>query len=636
MIKALDFSNMSYIARFFILIVMVGGSAFAKAQSKNPSKADKLFENRSYVRAIELYQEMKPTRHVLQNLGDAYYFNNKLDQATQTYDKLFSKYKKGIKSDYAVRYSHALKGIGNVKMADSILNTYTDFQVNTDSLSAQLNKILPHKYFVKEVGNSEAGDFGASFYKDTIVFASIRSKAKSNYKWNDEPYLDLYMGQLSEDNELLDIQPFSEKVNTKTHESNASFTINGEIMFFSRTNNKRVEINGQKVATVKIFKADLLEAAWENVEVLPFSSDFYSTQHPYLDKNEPKLYFSSDMSNDKGDFDLYYVAIDKNGTYGNPVNLSAEINTEYREHFPFIADDGSLYFASDRPEGFGGLDIYFCRKREDGTFTPPINLGETVNSGRDDFSYYFSENYEKGFLSSNRGGNDKLYYLERDENERTFIIKGSIKDAITKEPLTGTTVSLISEDGKIIEQMLIEDEDGYSFNVLPNTKYQIEGYKPFYITKTEDIETKDEGFVEFDIELQLESYDSAEPLVVTDIESGYVYIQLENIYFDLDQASIEPQAAQTLNVLVDLLNKYPRMEVQLGAHTDSRNSDAYNLRLSQNRADATMNYLISQGIDSTRLTSKGYGESEPLVPCGDGCTDDEYSINRRCEFLIIR
>ena len=633
MIKVQDFSDMKAIRFLLVFILMLAsGNAFAQ---KKLSKADKLFENRAYVQAIEIYKEQRPSRRNLQNLGDSYYYTNKLEQAVTTYETLFTKYKKGIKTEYAERYSHALKGLGNYKLADSIINTYTDRKVDTDSLALELEKIVPHNYIVKEVGGSEAGDFGASFYNDTIVFASIRNKSKSNYKWNDEPYLDLYMGQLTEDNELVDIEPFSDEINTKTHESNASFTINGEIMFFSRTNKKRVDIRGQKIAHVKIWKADLLDGEWKNIEELPFSSDLFSVQHPYLDKNEPKLYFSSNMAGNN-DFDLYYVEIDNNGVVSRPVKLNDEINTPYREHFPFIDDDGTLYFASDRPEGFGGLDIYMCRKREDGTFTPPINLGTTVNSGRDDFSYYFSKSYQKGFLSSNRTGQDKLYYLERDENERTFIIKGQIRDAITGENLSGTTVTLLSEDGDVVEQMLIEDENGYSFNVLPNTKYQVEGYKPFYITNTEEIETLDEGVVEFDIELTLESYDAAEDLVVTDQESGYVYVQLENIYFDLDKWDIKPQAARTLDVLVDLLNKYPRMEVQLGAHTDSRNSDAYNLRLSQNRADATMNYIISQGIDPSRLTSKGYGEREPLVPCGDNCSEDEYAINRRCEFLILK
>ncbi|MGB5980588.1 MAG: OmpA family protein [Nonlabens sp.] len=620
--------------RNILLLLLVCFTTIAVGQKKL-SKADKLFNNKAFFKAIEIYKDQRATRHNLQNLADSYYYNNKLEEAAATYETLFGKYKRGIKKPYAERYSHALKGLGNYKMADSILNSYTDLKVDTDSLSEQLEKILPHKYIVKEVGNSEAGDFGASFYNDTIVFASIRTKNKSNYKWNDEPYLDLYMGQLSEDNALEEIQPFSEKINTKTHESNASFTVNGEIMFFSRTNKNRVEIKGQKIAHVQVLKADLLDGAWENIEILPFSSDYYSTQHPYLDKEEPKLYFSSDMAS-SGNFDLYYVEIDKNGTYSKPQRLDDGINTEYREHFPFIDDDGSLYFASDRPEGYGGLDIYFSRKREDGTFTSPINLGVTVNSGRDDFSYYFSKNYKKGFLSSNRSGSDKLYYLERDDNDRTFVIKGKIKDAITGESLSGTTVTLLSEDDEIVEQVLIDDEDGYSFNVLPNTKYKIEGYKPFYVTNLEEIETLDEGTVEFDIELTLESYDTAEELVVTDQESGYVYIQLENIYFDLNKWNIKPQAARTLDVLVGLLNKYPRMEVQLGAHTDSRNSDAYNLKLSQNRADATMKYLISQGISSNRLTSKGYGEREPLVPCGNNCSEDEHAINRRCEFLILK
>lgn len=632
MIKALDFFSMGSKVKVYISVLCFCIGFLAHGQRK---KADELFSERAYVEAIEAYKDSDPSKAVLQNLADSYFHTGDLQNAEKQYATLFDKYGRRVPQEYVMRYSHVLKGLGRYIEADSLLRSKAGLNVNTDSLSVQLDKILPHKYLVQEVKNSQAGDFGTSFYKDTVVFSSIRTKSKSNYKWNDKPYLDLYMAELTDEVELVDIRPFSKEINTETHESNATFTPNGKVMFFSRTNEKRVEINGQKVAHVKIWKAELIDGEWQNVEVMPFSSDLYSTQHPYLDKQEPKLYFSSDME-EAGNFDLYYVTLDGKGGSSKPVKLPESINTEHREHFPFIDAAGSLYYASDRPEGYGGLDIYFCRRRDDGSFTSPINLGPSVNSGRDDFSYYYSDYYDKGFLSSTRSGTDKLYYLQRLQNERSFVIKGKVRDAITGEPLTGATITLRSAIGEFIEEFPVEDADGYKFQVEPNTTYQIEGYRPFYITKLESLTTVDEGVVEFDIELMLESYDSAEEIVVTDQNSGKVYVQLENIYFDLDKWNIKPEAARTLDVLVDLLKKYPRMSVQLGAHTDSRNSEAYNLRLSKNRAQATMDYLIEQGIDPSRLTSKGYGESVPLVPCGDDCTELEHSINRRCEFLILR
>ena len=156
-----------------------------------------------------------------------------------------------------------------------------------------------------------------------------------------------------------------------------------------------------------------------------------------------------------------------------------------------------------------------------------------------------------------------------------------------------------------------------------------------YIPSFESFDTNDSGDITFDIELVIESYDDAEDIVI-EKEDGYTYIELENIYFDLDRWEIKPDAARTLDVLVDLLNKYPRMEIELGAHTDSRATPSYNLALSQKRADAAMNYILSKGIGLGRISARGYGETQPLVDCGDNCSDVEYSINRRCEFIITK
>jgi len=268
-------------------------------------------------------------------------------------------------------------------------------------------------------------------------------------------------------------------------------------------------------------------------------------------------------------------------------------------------------------------------------YSKPLNLGETINSELDDFGYILNEKTNKGYFSSNRTGTDHLYAFVRKENERQFTVEGDVRDKNSKNLLPGTTVTLYDDKGTLVGQMVVGEDAQYVFNTEPNKTYTIEGYRDFYIPTTETFTTNDDGKIVFSIELEIESYDDAEDMVVTK-DDGYIYIELENIYFDFNKWDIQPQAAKTLDVLVALLKKYPRMVIQLGAHTDSRASDLYNLQLSQNRAAAAVDYLVYNGIDRTRLRSKGYGERVPLVNCGDDCNEEEHSINRRCEFLILK
>jgi outer membrane protein OmpA-like peptidoglycan-associated protein len=336
-----------------------------------------------------------------------------------------------------------------------------------------------------------------------------------------------------------------------------------------------------------------------------------------------------------GSFDIYYVDLAKEGTYSSPINLGPSINTKHREQFPFISADSTLYFSSNGLIGFGGLDIFMCEVDKDSnTFNTPLNLGEHVNTGKDDFSFVVNSEDNTGFLSSNRSGEDNIYHFQREKNERTYIVEGTVTDVNSQLILPNTIVTLFDENDTFVERMTVGADGKYKFYTKPNSSYRIEGFKPLFIPKDILFTTKDSGRIELDIELELESYDDAEDIVV-EID-GYVFIQLENIYFDLDKWNIEQQAATTLNVLVDLMKKYDRMEVQLGAHTDTRSTYDYNLVLSNNRAKAAMEYLISKGINKSRLTSIGYGETQLLVNCGDDCSEDEHSINRRCEFIITK
>ena len=634
MINRHDFSKYSVMIKNVFILVLIFMSCFAYGQKKSLKNANKLFAKKSYIEAAKIYEELDHSQEILQNLGDCYYFNYQMDKAKTVYGWLFTSYKDSIKPMVYFRYAQALKGANDYETADKILSEYLGQDINTSEFIEKLNKRVPYNYETKLVNSgSTSGDFGISYFGENVVFASLRNNENPEYSWNNKPYLDLYQASVSDDKDLENIIPFSDKINSKTHESNATFTADGKTMYFSRTANKQVQIGEEKYAVVKIYRADLIDDEWSDITELPFSNDLYSTQHPVLNSDNTKLFFASDMPGSEGSFDIYYVTISGNN-YGEPINLGSSINTKHREQFPFISDDETLYFASDGHEGLGNLDIYMSTLK-DSLYMNPINLGATINTGMDDFGFILKDSIQKGFFASNRDGVDKLYAFTRTENKRTFIVEGDVRDKNTKALLPGTKVTLLNEDGTIAQEMLVGEDGKYQFETEPNKVYKIEGHRSFYIPAIEEFNTNEEGKIEFNIELEIESYDDAEEIVVTKTD-GYIYIELENIYFDLDKWNIKPQAAKTLNVLVDLLKKYPRMEIQLGAHTDSRSSDAYNIKLSNNRARATLDYLVSNGIDTNRLKSKGFGESQPLVACGDTCTEDEHAINRRCEFIILK
>lgn len=623
---------------YIYLLFIFCCSGILSAQKASEKKANNLFEKKMYVKAAQMYEQVPENQNTLQNLGDSYYNNFQMKDAVRVYGKLFLTYKDSVKPQYYFRYAHSLMGVPDYAKADEIMGEYNKYPVNTIKFISNLNTNVPYNYTIQPMAkNTSNGDFGMSFYGDKVAFASLRNAQSKAYGWNDKPYLDLFSADVNAQGLLTNITPFPETINTKTHESNATFSADGKIMYFNRTGDKQVKVGEEKFASVKIFKAEFVDGKWENIIALPFSSDAYSTDHPVLSKDGKKLYFSSDMPGSLGSFDIYVVDINDDGTFGTPQNMGATVNTIHREQFPYISDDGTiLYFASDGHQGMGGLDI-FMSKAYDGIFAKPMNLGETINSGMDDFGYIVDEKKNKGYLSSNRKGTDNLYSFTRVENESRYIVEGEVKDKNTHDLLPGTQVTLYDENDKLIGQMVVGALADYVFNTEPNKKYRIEAVKDFYIPHSEYFTTNEDGKLRYTIELFMECYDDAED-IITKRQDGKVQIVLENIYFDLNKWDIKPDAANILNVLVNLCNKYPDMEVELGAHTDSRASFTYNLLLSNKRAASTLEYLVSKGVKRKRLSSKGYGETVPLIKCGEErpCSEQEHSINRRCEFIILR
>lgn len=584
-----------------------------------------------------MYEQVKPNQQVLQNLGDSYYNNFQMKDAAKAYGQLFFTYKDTINPEFLFKYAHALMGTNNYTKADSVMAKYRKYPVDSPKFVANLKRNVPYNYTIQPMAkNTSNGDFGISYYGDKVAFASLRNTKSKEYGWNDKPYLDLYSANVNEKGLLTNILPFPDVINTKTHESSATFSADGKFMYFNRTNAKRVEVGEEKFASVKIFRAEFANGTWTNVTVAPFSSDTYSTEHPVLSKDGKKLYFSSDMPGSLGSFDIYVVDVNEDGTFGTPQNMGETINTKHREQFPFISDDGAvLYFASDGHQGMGGLDIFSSRSFN-GIFAKPVNLGETLNSSMDDFGYIVDDKTDKGYLASNRKGTDNLYSFTREDNMESYYVEGEVKDKNTKDLLPGTTVSLYDENNKLIAELVTDGLAQYGFVTEPNKKYRIEAVRDFYIPHSEEFTTGADGKLRYTIELFMECYDDAEEIINRRTD-GRVQIVLENIYFDLNKWDIKPEAARVLNTLLDILNKYPEMEIELGAHTDSRASDTYNLLLSNRRAASAVEYLIQHGINKKRMKSKGYGERVPLINCTDKeCNESEHSINRRCEFIILK
>lgn len=623
---------------YYILFVFCSISTLFAQKKVSVKQADALFKSRSYVKAAEAYEQLPQSKQVLQNLGDCYYYNFQMTNAVKAYGQLFFTYKDSVKKDVFFRYANALKGTKDFDKGDAIMGEYIGFEQNTPKFMKNVTRNTPDSYKLQMMSkNRTNGDFGISFFGDKVVFASLRNGGEKNaYGWNDRPYLDLFSAVVNSQGQLTKVEPFSDVINTKKHESNATFSADGKTMYFNRSGEKQNKIGDEKVAMIKIYKAEFINGKWDKVTMLPFSSDSYSVEHPFLTKDGKKLYFASDMPGTLGSFDIYYVDVNEDGTYGQPTNLGFTINTNQREQFPFLTEDGTLYFASDGHQGNGNLDIFMSVKLNDTEFDKPLNLGSTINSEMDDFNYILDEKENKGYFASNRTGDDNLYTFVREENKQQYLVEGEVRDMKSMQLLPGSTVKLFNEAGELLEEVVVGKDGSFTFNTEPNKKYKIMAFKDFYIPAEATFDTSQKGKVYIDLQMKVESYYDAED-IINKKDDGTVLIELENIYFDLDKWNIKPQAAEVLNVLLGILKKYPYMEIEIGSHTDSRASDMYNLRLSNRRAASALEYLVQNGIDRKRLRSIGYGETKPLIICpSNDCTEAEHAANRRCTFMILK
>ena len=638
---------------FILLAITVSGSKVL-AQQRKLDLAQKKYDQLAYSESIKIYDALAKdgykSKELLENLANAYYYKADFIPAKQWYDSLFL-FTQELSANTYSKYVSTLKTQQEYTKADQIMTQMgekypNDLRVKVYAANKEYlknNKNAPTTAQVKNAGiNSANSDFSPAFLGDSaIVFSSTRATQKvlvSRHSWTGEAYTNLYLAtQLSkkgsqEKDSTSAPKGLNAKINKFYNESSAVFTKDGKTMYFTRNNQLKNKAKTDTLNTVllKIYKATYDGKKWTNVIELPFNSDNFSCAHPALSPNEKELYFSSNRSGTKGMSDIYKIAILENDTFGEPVNLGDNVNTEGRETFPFITQDNVLIFASDARAGLGGLDLYYVHL--DSEYKEIKTFGQPINSPQDDFGLIYNDQTQDGFFTSNRPednkGKDDIYRYKTLEIPKIFKINAIVQEEANSQSVEAI-VLLLDGNKKQIAQLLSKDGK-FEFADLE------QGKKYFVSITHPDFETY-EGPVTFSgKETNLVFKLKKKELELSEVDLAKI-LGIRIIYFDLDKHFVREDAALELQKIADIMKEYPQMNIDVRSHTDSRSAATYNQKLSQKRAESTREWLIAHGIAPERLIASGYGESKLVNICADEiiCTEKQHQENRRSEFIII-
>lgn len=635
-------------------------------ENANPSKlvqkADQYFDKMWYAEAAKLYELALDkgvenySPDIIQKAGDSHYYNTNMEAAYKWYDLLYKRYGNDMSAENLFKYAHSLKGTGKYARAKRLMRLYNRKLADGDVAGIKgenksavnevvLDNILSaeQKFTIKNLAiNSEYSDFSPVFHNDNeLVYASAMDSAFFNtrrYKWNNQPYLDLYVAKINEEtDDVRNAVKFSKEINTKYHEASVSFSPDNSMMYFTRNNyGKKLKRDKNGINHLKIYTSKKVDGEWTEAREVSFNSDNYSTGHPALSPDGKQLYFVSDMPGSIGQTDIFVVDVLGDGQFSEPRNLGPEINTEQREMFPFISEK-KLYFSSDGHVGLGGLDVYEITFDEEEGFLELQNMGKPINSKVDDFSYIVNETTQKGYFASNRKGgkgDDDIYSFKRlmVEEVNQTTIAGVVTELVTGDIMPEALVMLLDENNRKLKEVVTGADGSFIFEDLDgNTKYTIKTVKSDFFDHEKVVESKKNEVVSADVSMK-----RLKELIA--VEDGIKKLKVDMIYFDFDKSYIRKDASEELDKLVEVMTEYSEMVIKIESHTDSRGNNVYNKYLSDKRAKSTRDYLITQGISPDRIQSAiGYGEERLLNEC-DGsvrCSSSKHQLNRRSEFIIV-
>mgnify|MGYP003672515616 FL=1 len=631
----------------YTLVIILTFSFTGNSQEREIASGTKQFNKYAFVDSQKIFLKVAEAGYesseLFSKLGDAFYYNADYSEAQTWYDKLVEKYPSEVTPDQYFRYAQALRANKEYDKSVEMISRYKDMMNAEDAnyyngSSAEVRTgYVNGTYEIEKLNVNSVGysDFAPSFYGEQILFASTRDTGSMStriHKWNNQPFLDLYSANVENDGQVRQATKLKGSVNTEFHESTAVLSADGNTLYFTRNNFTKDQYRSDSKRTnkLKLYKSTRDKNGEFGVaSELPFNSDSFSTAHPALSPDGKVLYFASDRDGTFGESDIWKVTVDESGNYSSPENLGTSVNTPGRETFPFVDNNGKLYFSTDGRGGLGGLDVYsFDSEKNEIT-----NLGEPINSTSDDFTFIYNTESETGYFASNRANDpldDDIYQFIRTACESRVTIL--VVDKATGEPLNESLVGVRDLDNELIVSGETESPNAsYLFeNPSCDTDYFVRAEKEGYSTAEKLINVpKESSDVTVVVELE-----QAITTIPPDFDLGKL---INPIYFDFDKSNIRPDAAVELAKIIEVLKEYPELRIDVRSHTDSRGVDAYNLSLSERRNQSTINYIIEKGgIAKERLSGRGYGETELLNKCSNGvkCSEEDHQLNRRSEFIV--
>lgn len=724
-------------ALLLLMCVLLFNQSYSKQKQSSVKKKvlfekgvhfDTLFVFDNALKYYTKFQKKNPDNYNVTNkIAHIYRVTGNNENAAIWYSKLIVIPDATPEATY--HYANVLRALGKYDEAKEYFEKYSQLNAADSRTSKILQGLSNVNLFFRDTArysienldiNTSNSDMSPAWYKNNgIAFVSAGTQKKVDNRWaGGQGFYDIYYCDYdSATQKLSKPNVFQGKIISDYHEGPMAFDSTfGKIIFTRNNIIKRTKTSVSGIMKLNLFESTIINNVFDKPKRLPFNSPEYSCGHPTITKDGNFMIFASDMPGGKGGQDLYYSEF-SGGTWSEPVNLGSDINTEGDEVFPFLHEDGTLFYASDGLPGLGGLDIYSAQKTADKQWNNPTNIGAPLNTNFDDFGLIYNKEKTTGYFTSNRfggKGDDDIYYFD---NQR-FYINILVYDNFTGKPIEMVTVKQI-HNTDTLQSAQTSEYGTTSMKVQYGSDFDLRAFKDGYRSKSVKVNTtgmtpndtvkiglglilqatvvdsktklplkdaevsvlykadkkskgdkeepkkfitpedgkiytllNNEGdykamadkfgyFLTSPINFSTSSYPESQDTIKITLELNYLgageIVKLENIYYDFDKYNIRKDAAEELDRLIEIMQKYPKMKIEMRSHTDSRGSDDYNMKLSHNRAMSAAKYIVKNGIDKDRITFKGYGETVPVNQCTNGvtCSEAEHQLNRRTEFKVL-
>ncbi|RDY58775.1 OmpA family protein [Flagellimonas nanhaiensis] len=630
-------------------LIFLMGMVFCFAQGKRSSGDDYFFQYQ-YQSAVRAYEaEMVKnalTDQQLLNLADSYFETNNFNKASETYLDLFKK-EVEMGTHHFNKLLQSLAKTSDKERMDAFLATMStqfqrefleNFEFNTQLLeNGNMRKEMDFQIF-NLTGNSPQSDFAPSFYREKLLFSSGRTlDKKRRYEPAGEGYLNIYEANLRPNGQVVSALPFKGIPSSNYHKATPFYSerLNSVLYVLSNTEDGELAFddNGKNALSIGM---QTTNGAFRLL-LKDLSTSFY---YPFYDEASGKLYFSANFEDGYGGTDIYYVYTNNGQIMSAPINLGPRINSPGNEIAPFVFED-SFYFSSDVFYGLGGMDIYKSTVQGE-SFSIPINLGNQINSSDDDFGLIIRNEGEGllGYFASNRPGGkggDDLYGFKVNEKPglRTLTFKGKVvKPYDNSSTVDRAAVRLWSSNGTMLAETYSDDKGNYRMEIPWEEEVLLESSKERFSTFSKKLSSEElEGLQNSSYDIEISLYDD-----LVEEKEGQKVVKMGKFLFGKSQTALTDEIKKELDKVVTFVEQFPSAQLRIETYTDSRGGSSTNFRLTQSRSDAIKRYLIQQGVPNTSiLYSIGYGEDKILNNCTNGvfCLEVLHQQNQRSLVVVL-